>query len=813
MDHFVAGKETAIFVSFNAPVTEVFRTPANVHLSVFRDNALVTHLLPVEQAGSHSFYFQPRSMADVGNWPPGVYRFDVVVNDELWATRTTSFHQSGRLRILAVPIKANYGGRIMSCTGEWRGGGVMIAPTFPVARADVEFILGNELDLSARRFDLHTDDGMYNVWAAVAALQTRNNDYDIILGIVPTHMDGILGYTYGTPAVIASEDDPEYISTVIHEIAHVYNIGDEYNGGSMNIRVNMPPYGYSGRAIAGRGRETGNNRNVRPGLVYDGHAVGSYIYPQQRPFHVEARQPLHAVSSYMSSGGFYNPWYTWVTSDIWIHLFHTFTGVSRTGSAPLEGIPVIENITTSRGSYINSGDCFLCGSRFRDADFYAHCKDCNGLTYIDDPETESRFRCWRCRARWDITEDNLYIECAECIDDMLYVEFMGFNASGSNDSPGQTIVSSGECFICDGSFTNADFYGLCSDCNGLTHIRNPESDTDFNCWRCSKHWQITENNFYIECARCVDDMLYTEFLQFNAINFNVSPGRTIINSGECFICDRNFADADFYGLCNDCNGLTHIRSPESDTDFNCWRCSKHWHINESNLYIECARCVDDMLYTEFLIFNNNAAAHHHEQHSGEYWGECPECFLSVYGLPEFLVECDYCFDIWYWDYEDWYHCGWCGYEDEVTAWELYIICTECDEPVWLEWFMFYNEAPNARAERQVHRHSVTIVEITGFVTADGEFTADPWYTYDVDVTLVHNRIDGEYTIRFFDVNDVILSTTTFDTEFEAQFRTRAGSEMRPTAARARQRPGTFPGWNAQNHHFAKRLVYLRNTCF
>ncbi len=36
------------------------------------------------------------------------------------------------------------------------------------------------------------------------------------------------------------------LPTVVHEIAHCYQVGDEYDGGSFNNKVNYPPNGFSG---------------------------------------------------------------------------------------------------------------------------------------------------------------------------------------------------------------------------------------------------------------------------------------------------------------------------------------------------------------------------------------------------------------------------------------------------------------------------------------------------------------------------------------------------------------------------------------
>ena len=48
------------------------------------------------------------------------------------------------------------------------------------------------------------------------------------------------------PATIVTESDEDMLATVAHEIAHCYEIGDEYEGGSINMSINPAPHGMSG---------------------------------------------------------------------------------------------------------------------------------------------------------------------------------------------------------------------------------------------------------------------------------------------------------------------------------------------------------------------------------------------------------------------------------------------------------------------------------------------------------------------------------------------------------------------------------------
>lgn len=326
MDHFAAGKETAIFVTFTEPLRNVLGRSTSADIVVSKGGDFLTALDWIDYADDYTLYFQPKNMADVANWSAGSYTFEFYIGGEVAAERTVGFHDTIDMKILAVPIVANYGGWIARCNGDWRNGDEMVYATFPVAKSRVQYILGAELDLSGSRYNLETESGMRNVWEALANLQTPGNDYTVIIGFVPDPMDGTLGYTYGLPAVVASESDPEMLATVIHEIAHVYGIGDEYEGGSINLRVNTPPYGMSGRDMFGMRTVTAQNRLISDGSAVGSDGTGAAIYPAQRPFYVEGRRLLGPVSSYMGGGTGGRSFDMWVTSELWIHKFNVFTG-------------------------------------------------------------------------------------------------------------------------------------------------------------------------------------------------------------------------------------------------------------------------------------------------------------------------------------------------------------------------------------------------------------------------------------------------------------------------------------------------------
>ena len=86
---------------------------------------------------------------------------------------------------------------------------------------------------------------------------------------------------------------------------------------------------------------------------------------------------------------------------------------------------------------------------------------------------------------------------------------------------------------------------------------------------------------------------------------------------------------------------------------------------------------------------------------------------------------------------------------------------------------------SSQMNSQTVKTDVRAIEITGHITSSGEFIADPWYTFDTDVTNISNRRDGDYSARFYDSADNQISVVFFNTGFEAQFRTSEGTVMVP----------------------------------
>jgi len=433
IESFVAGKETALFIDLKEP----FDPKAQVLLTIERDGEAVISIASPELIGETTLMFQPRDLSEVGFWEQGVYTFTFKMDDSE-AVRMTNFHKAMPMRVLAVPIKGNYYGEIRKCEGDWKLGATMIAAIFPVAREDVEYILGPEQDYSDPSYDLNTKDGRKNVWQSLCALQTPNNDYTMIVGYMRTPTtQGYLGYTYGGEATIVCESEPDLFATVVHEIAHCYTIGDEYTGGSLNDDLNPPPYGMEGKDILTGEPAVGTKEYVYGGGTVGLLGSGSVVYPEQRAYWPEGRTLLGTRTSYMGEGTGEDSFMFWTSSDIWNHLFTAFTGQPAQKGNYLEPEEEPEGGPETQGEYW--GQCPQCTGEVYDPDGYIECTGCAGMVRI----TGDTFSCKDCGTaclKSNIGDDDLWVYHPACGYILYYPAFVEYNLYGKTLSENKTMV-------------------------------------------------------------------------------------------------------------------------------------------------------------------------------------------------------------------------------------------------------------------------------------------------------------------------------------------------------------------------------------
>ncbi|NSW90687.1 MAG: S-layer homology domain-containing protein [Firmicutes bacterium] len=322
MRSFVAGKNTAVLVVLKNAVT-VDPSGNTQYVTVSKDGKEIARLKPLGPAiQTNIIQFVPQNLKDVGSWAAGNYTITAVIENDK-SSVDVKFEERMTMRVLAVPVKGNWGGEIKSTEGDWKTAGKFTQAVYPLKNGGLIWELAPELDLSDDKYDLTTDDGMFEVWQALADKQTRDNKYTLIVGFVRDRQgDGSLqGYTYGLPATIVTESDEDMLATVAHEIAHCYEIGDEYSGGSINMNINPAPYGMSGSDWYNSEEEITANKKFIKGES-ETYGEGSLVLEEQHAYEPYGRGLLGTMVSYMGSGAKQSQY--WTTSALWEQLFKSF---------------------------------------------------------------------------------------------------------------------------------------------------------------------------------------------------------------------------------------------------------------------------------------------------------------------------------------------------------------------------------------------------------------------------------------------------------------------------------------------------------
>jgi len=307
---FVAGKDTVVRALMASAVTV---DPAQTSANITRDGTLVATLTPSLPSGPVSIVdFVCPNRAACGNWAAGSYVFDVRVNGQSATTSGTTyrFQVRDRLRVLALAVKTNYNGTIVSVANDsWKSLWEFTRNVYPVAADGIAWTIGPELDASAA--NVESNDGQYALWDMLAKLNpahcaaNRKGDgcFDKIVGFIPARAGGypngrLQGYTFGNPANIVVASDEDAAATVAHEIAHNYQIGDAYDGGSFNCVANPTPDAFSGKDFT-----TQAPVKCTAGKVTLPSVSATLIPAAHHPYDVGGRGALPDVGEYMGSGG------------------------------------------------------------------------------------------------------------------------------------------------------------------------------------------------------------------------------------------------------------------------------------------------------------------------------------------------------------------------------------------------------------------------------------------------------------------------------------------------------------------------------
>lgn len=338
---FVAGKDAVVRAFLAAPATiDESKTSATIK----RGGHVVATIPPIatrEPVGVVDFLCPTR--ATCGNWAAGRYEFDVTVNGTTKSTRGTKydFVERATMRILAVPVTANFGGTVVPLTdSRWKTFSDYIRATYPIAADKVIWVTREPFDASDRRFDLETEDGQEQLWNELAKLVPEscagNPDeegcYTQVFGFIQArpevYPNGTLqGFTYGMPANIGVATDDDAAGTVAHEIGHTYGLGDTYDGGSFACDVNPAPDEFRGTKLDIN--DEGDEDDTQEAEVACAHGrvplagvSATKVPAEHHPYEVGGRGALGDSGEYMGSGG--KQVQFWTSQDAYDRLFDAF---------------------------------------------------------------------------------------------------------------------------------------------------------------------------------------------------------------------------------------------------------------------------------------------------------------------------------------------------------------------------------------------------------------------------------------------------------------------------------------------------------
>ena len=201
-----------------------------------------------------------------------------------------------------------------------------ILKRLPLSRNGLQLILHDALDIREDIYDLDTWFGRLRTWNLLKQLKEEFK-CDGVIGLSSEKMDlndqkdALSGFTFGADTTVILENGDETAITMVHEISHFYQVGDEYAGGQLNPKVNIPPYGMKGTDMLHPGTAaSGINPFIRGGKNDEKQGSGTLITSSQIPYDsVEHKLIRHDMTSYMGKDGYAMQEY-WTTGMIWKHL-------------------------------------------------------------------------------------------------------------------------------------------------------------------------------------------------------------------------------------------------------------------------------------------------------------------------------------------------------------------------------------------------------------------------------------------------------------------------------------------------------------
>ncbi|MCX5810029.1 MAG: hypothetical protein NTX36_11785 [Proteobacteria bacterium] len=337
--NYVAGKNTVVRVFLSEAAT-IDPDKNKTYVNVLRDGSPITGLSPKKYTKPVNVVdFFCESMLACGNWAAGDYTFQAMVNGQGGNVNGTyKFVYGSSIRILAVPVKANYGGTVKSIpNNKWKTMWKFLQRVYPIADGNVKWTIREDgLDASAPSYNLLTNEGQYKVWSRLKDFilpicKTKPQSvgcFDLIVGFIPesfTDPDDptstLQGFMWpGAPVNVSAATDEDAPATVAHETGHVYGLGDTYNGGTIRCGVNPAPNSYSGKEWVTRQPVTCSAGRPASTLTGPYGLVSATQIPESaHPFDIGDRGVLPEMADFMGSGG--KQAQNWITTDAYDWLY------------------------------------------------------------------------------------------------------------------------------------------------------------------------------------------------------------------------------------------------------------------------------------------------------------------------------------------------------------------------------------------------------------------------------------------------------------------------------------------------------------
>lgn len=377
--YYVAGKNTVIRAFINKLVTI---DENNTGVSVYKDGQFVFNMYPKMRSGLvTSVDFLCQSLEDCQNWEAGSYSFEMSVNGVDYSLNGPyTFREGNSLRVLAVPIRANYGsGGIKTVTGNaWKQLGQFTQEVYPLAEDDLKWTNRLQLlDATSGKYNLETDEGQDNLTAALknlipAKCKTSPNGagcYDYVIGMIPETVGELEGWApVDLPVVVVVAGSNDAAGTVAHEIAHKFGIGDTYDdasGSSIRCSVNPAPNGFKGlnwdnNFIAFNGCTQGRPASTLFGADGETLINGAMVPASSHPYDWE-RGYLGEKADFMSAGGALQT-QLWITPDNYDWLYRKLVlkdPAARSASYLLSEADGENRFISFSGSITKDGDVEL----------------------------------------------------------------------------------------------------------------------------------------------------------------------------------------------------------------------------------------------------------------------------------------------------------------------------------------------------------------------------------------------------------------------------------------------------------------------